>query len=315
LVLLKQEDFKNRLRSQNKDDEFTEVTACCDNPKINAEDGSVVCTRCGSVIERTMHSISVRAYTREEVEKRVQDAPLWRSFGPRTLLGKAGSHTDIKGTPMKSDVKTLFNRLTKINNSLISSIERNFWDAKPQMKMACSKLNIPTYIRETAWRIYQLCAKKKLTMGRSIVGFIAGALYIAIRVHEFPRLLDEVVEATIAPRRTIHKAMGLIIKDILPDMGLKYKPIEPIQLVYRFGSDLYLPMEIQQLAARILETSFRNGYSRVGKDPRGVASAVLYLASKSDHHYRKTQSEVCAVSKITEVTLRTRVADIRNHLR
>jgi len=301
-------DYKNRLNHKKKD--FVEIVQCCSDPIIDDEN---VCRNCGTVVEKVMQSKSKRAYSQEEVESRKVDSPRWREFGPRTLLGKHGAKTDSKGKVIKSDNQSLFNRLGKIQNSLISSIERNFWDAKPQMKLACSKLNIPDYIKETAWRIYAASAKKKLTMGRSIAGFIGGSLYIAIRVHEFPRLLDEVVETMTIPRRPIHQAMGLIVKDVLPELKLKYKPIDPIQLVYRFGNDLEMPMKVQQIGVKILEHASHNGYNRVGKDPRGIASAALYLAGKNGN-IRKTQKEVCEVSKITEVTLRTRVRDLKKKL-
>ncbi|MFX1467658.1 MAG: hypothetical protein ACFFB8_03270 [Promethearchaeota archaeon] len=99
---------------------------------------------------------------------------------------------DYKGQALNAEKKTLFSRLSKIQNSLILRIERNFWEAKPKMKQLVSKLNIPEYIYERAWKIYALATKKKLTMGPSIDGFIAASLYVAIRVHEFPKILEEI---------------------------------------------------------------------------------------------------------------------------
>ena len=40
-----------------------------------------------------------------------------------------------------------------------------------------------------------------------------------------------------------------------------------------------------------------------GKKPMGVAAALIYLAGKTSGHVR-TQAEVCAVAKVSEVTLR-----------
>ncbi|MFX1391561.1 MAG: transcription initiation factor IIB, partial [Promethearchaeota archaeon] len=93
---------------------------------------------------------------------------------------------------MNSKKSVMFSRLSKIQRSLINSLERNLWEAKPKLKLYASKLNIPEYISETAWRIYTEIAKKKLTMGRTIDGFVAASLYAAIRIHEFPKLLEDV---------------------------------------------------------------------------------------------------------------------------
>ncbi|MFW9878593.1 MAG: hypothetical protein ACFFG0_36395, partial [Candidatus Thorarchaeota archaeon] len=85
--------------------------------------------------------------------------------------------------------------------------------------MIVSKLNIPEYIRETAWRIYVETAKKKLTMGRSIDGFIAASLYAAIRIHEFPKLLVDVSEAIMIPNRILFRSLEKIFHEILPSIG------------------------------------------------------------------------------------------------
>ena len=176
-------------------------------------------------------------------------------------------------------------------------------------------MNIPSYIHETAWKIYRRCAEKKLTMGRTIDGFIGGSLYVSIRIHEFPRLLDEVVDAIPINRKVIHRAIGHIVKDVLPEMGMKYKPIHPTQLIFRFGNTLKIPIKVQRMASHILLEIQKKGWDILGKDPRGIAAASLYIANNGMRDIpRVTQAEVCGVSKITEVTLRTRVKDIRMRL-
>jgi transcription initiation factor TFIIB len=221
--------------------------------------------------------------------------------------------TDSKGKSIGAKEQALFSRLSKIQNSLISSIERNFWEAKPKLKMLTSKLNIPEYIAETAWKIYSIVAKKKLTMGRSINGFISGSLYAAIRVHDFPRLLDEVCEASLTPRRTVHRSLAMIIREVLPELNLRYQPITAESLVFRFGNELELPIQIQKNAINMLKDASKNGLKRTGKDPKGLAAACIYIAAKNGC-IRKTQSRVAEIAKITEVTLRSRAKQIKSKL-
>jgi transcription initiation factor TFIIB len=242
------------------------------------------------VIERNLVGNERRAYTVEEVNKRRRTEPRWREFGPRTML--PASKVDSKGRLINARGKTLF---------------------KPKLKMLSSKMNIPEYIKETAWKIYSVVAKKKLTMGRSIDGFIAASLYAAIRVHEFPRLLEEVCEASMTPRRTVHRSLGMVVKEVLPELNLKYKPITAEQLVFRFGNDLGLPMETQKNAINMLVEASKNGLLRTGKDPKGLAASVIYMAAKAGNH-RKTQAEVSEVAKVTEVTLRSRSKQIKSKL-
>ncbi len=284
---------------------------CCDEPSITSKDGNLVCINCGTVQGQDLVSYEERAFTLQEVNIRKRTEKKWRDIGPRTFIGK--ERADSKGNLLNAEGKTLYNRLDKIQTSLIDSLERNKWEAKPKLELLCSKLNIPAYIKETAWRIYIEAAKKKLTMGRSIIGFVAASLYAAIRIHELPRLLDEVSDSELVPRKTVHHALGLLIKIILPKLGLKYKPITSTQLVYRFGNDLNLSMAIQSEAAKMLETASKKGLHNIGKDPRGLAASAIYIVTKRSNE-RRTQAEISEVAKITEVTLRSRAKDIREFL-
>jgi transcription initiation factor TFIIB len=307
-------NYRDRLLSKDDDQDnlpSSKNIECCSTPSIEERDGNKVCLNCGMIKERTYVGNERRAYTVEEIQNRRRTEPRWRDFGPRTML--PSTKTDSKGKSIGPKEQALFSRLSKIQNSLISSIERNFWEAKPKLKMLTSKLNIPEYISETAWKIYSIVAKKKLTMGRSINGFIAGSLYAAIRVHDFPRLLDEVCEASLTPRRTVHRSLAMIIREVLPSLGLRYQPITAESLVFRFGNELELPMKIQKVAINMLRTASKNGLARTGKDPKGLAAACIYIAAK-DGEIRRTQSLVAEIAKITEVTLRSRAKQIKGKL-
>lgn len=306
--------LRDRQKSDNDNEDLKpqkSQTDCCNKPSVQIRDGNRVCLNCGMISQKEFVVNERRAYTIQEIQNRKRTEPRWRDFGPRTML--PNTKTDSKGKSIGAKEQALFSRLSKIQNSLISSIERNFWEAKPKLKMLCSKLNIPDYISDSAWKIYSLVAKKKLTMGRSINGFIAGALYAAIRVHDFPRLLDEVCESSLTPRRTVHRSLAMIIREILPELNLKYQPIKAETLIYRFSNNLELPMEIQKCAIEMLKTASKNGLKRTGKDPKGLAAACIYIAAR-DGNMRKTQSIVADIAKITEVTLRSRAKQIKSKL-
>jgi len=305
------EQYRTLIKNTKIDENNIPQTICCDNPFIESRDGNKVCLNCGIIFERTFVGNERRAYTIEEIQNRRRTEPRWRDFGPRTMLPT--TKTDSKGKSIGAKEQALFSRLSKIQNSLISSIERNFWEAKPKLKMLTSKLNVPEYIAETAWKVYSIVAKKKLTMGRSINGFISGSLYAAIRVHDFPRLLDEICEASLTPRRTVHRSLAMIIREVLPELKLRYQPITAESLVFRFGNELDLPIKIQKKAINMLKCASKNGLKRTGKDPKGLAAACIYIAAKNGS-IRKTQSRVADVAKITEVTLRSRAKQIKSKL-
>jgi len=293
------------------DQDLVKMEDCCEKPSVQSKDGNRLCLNCGMIFQKEFVENERRAYTIEEIQNRKRTEPRWRDFGPRTMLPTV--KTDSKGKSIGAQEQALFLRLSKIQNSLISSIERNFWEAKPKLKMLCSKLNIPEYISESAWKIYSIVAKKKLTMGRSIDGFIAGALYASIRVHDFPRLLDEICDSSLTPRKTVHKSLAMIIREVLPELNLRYQPITAESLIFRFGNELELPMNIQKEARNMLKEASKNGLNRIGKDPKGLAAACIYIAAKKCL-MRKTQSKVAEIAKVTEVTLRSRAKQIKSKL-
>lgn len=297
--------FYRKIRNKTKQEQ------CCANPQVTLNfDGQYVCVNCGVVVGPNLINTERRAYNIEEINSRRRTEPIWRSFGNRTIIGQYNQ--DARGKTLHGSQRALFSRLSKIQGSLINSLERNYWEAKPKLATLCKRLGIPDFIQETAWCMYRLAAKKKLTMGRSIEGFIAGSVYAAIRVHEYPRLLEEVVEFSMLPLRTVHKSLGLIVRKVLPDLKLKYRPIGENVLIYRFGNELDLSMPIQQRAKRMLISAKRQGMQRIGKDPKGIAAAVLYLASK-DTIEKRTQSIIASIARITEVTLRTRAKQIKKY--
>jgi transcription initiation factor TFIIB len=302
------------MKSNNpfKEDEPETAGTCCDNPNILLNNGNFVCHNCGVVAGKELVSHEKRAYTSQEVNDRRRTEPTWRTFGPRTLIGI--SAPDSKGNHLLPRRQAMFNRLSKIQGSLINSLERNFWEAKPKLVALARKLNIPEYVSETAWSIYSEVAKQKLTMGRSIEAFTTASLYASIRIHNFPKLLEEITEVALLPLRSVHRSLALIVRKVLPQLKLKYKPIGPAPLIYRFGADLDLSIGVQKRAFELLSKARQKGLSTMGKDPKGISCAVLYLAAKSTPE-RMTQTRIAEVGHITEVTLRTRAKQVKQLLK
>ena len=133
-------------------------------------------------------------------------------------------------------------------------------------------------------------------------------------MHEFPRLLDEICEASLTPRRTVHRSLAMIVRQILPELNLRYHPITAESLVFRFGNELNLPIDVQKDALNMLIKASVKGLKRTGKDPKGLAAACIYISAKKKS-IRKTQSYVADIAKITEVTLRSRAKQIKERLR
>jgi transcription initiation factor TFIIB len=298
-------------KSKSNHHQFYERENCCDNPSYRIKNGQIVCINCGMISGKCFVTHEKRAYTKLEVNNRRHNEPAWREFGPRTMLST--NNCDFQGKTLSAKSRTLMARLIKIQRSLVNSLERNFWEAKPKLKKLAYKINIPAYIQDTAWRIYCEVAKKRLTMGRSIDGFVSASLYAAIRVHAYPKLLEEVCEGSMVPQRTFFRSLGMIVREILPILDYHYQPISEDQLIFLIGNKLGFPMDVQMEALKIMNRAFKNNSATIGKDPKGIAASTLYVAAKR-FHMNKTQTEISDAAKITEVTLRSRLNDIKHFI-
>jgi len=279
---------------------------CCENPRIVTDPRGRFCIECGAEHGRTFVASGMNIYNAEDVATKKTNESTWRKFGPRTLVGNMGS--DVSG--MEPKLKGRFYRLAKIQGSLIGSVERNLAEARPQLKKLADELNLPRHVRDTAELIYNKVAEKHLTLGRAISGFVAASTYIAIRIGNFMKLLDDVIEAAMVSERTILTAIRLISREVLPELGMRYKFNSDIGLIiFAIGNKLDLPLPVISYAAEHYRNNRKLNRSFVGQNPKGIAAAYLYIACKKFKE-KRTQIEIANMAKITEVTLRARVKEI-----
>jgi transcription initiation factor TFIIB len=292
---------------------YQEKKKCCEEPNIHrSKEGLIICKSCGLVQGRDLVSKERRAYTQEEKYNRIRTEPKRRIFGNRTQI--YSKYKEFYNRDLNSKKKQLYERLNKINNSMVNGWERNLWVAKPKLFIIARKLNIPDYIVETAWRIYVKVAEKKLTMGRSILEFICASLIVASRVNKHPLLIEEIIDIGYSSQRNVFRAVGQIIRKILPKLGMSYTPVKIKTLIYKFSNKLEIHVKNQIKTVNYYKKIAKRGLLRSGKDPKGYAAALLYIALKNTTDF-KTQKELAQIAYITEVTLRNRAKELKKILR
>ena len=74
---------------------------CCSDPYVDIRGGEKVCFNCGMVFGVYFVDDQRRAYSTEEVEKRIQNEPKWRDFGSRTMI--ISNQPDSKGNQFKAE--------------------------------------------------------------------------------------------------------------------------------------------------------------------------------------------------------------------
>ena len=153
--------------------------ACCLMPNIIQDKGYYVCTNCGMVNSKIIYHQTRLAFSFEEKKDRQINEKVYRPYGPRTIINYS---KDSNGSSLSPTNNFKFKRLAKINRGLINGYERNLWIALPILKRLKSVLNIPDYIAEDAFNIYNITAKKKMATGRSIDALLSASIYCAYKM-------------------------------------------------------------------------------------------------------------------------------------
>jgi len=156
-------------------------------------------------------------------------------------------------------------------------------------------------IEQEAASLYRHSVERGLVTGRSIRGVSAACVYIAAREAKLPRRIEDVAKAFDMVSNVEIKELKRTIRLVARNLGTHHIT-GPEEYFEKFHSDLGLPPYVLG-EARDLWNTVKDDLSWQGKKPSGIAGVVLYRASQ-DSTSPRTQSEVCKVSGISEVTLR-----------
>lgn len=281
---------------------------CCSNQNLIERDGFNVCSNCGTTISPIVRELPKGNYSIYEKNPQRQNEKVLTPIGPRTVFK---SYKDGKGNDLSPNSYNKFHRLEKINRGLRTSLERNLWIALPKFKILSGKLDLPSYATEEAYKIYTLSVKKKLTLGRGIDNILAASFYTAIKVYKIARSVEEISDAAQITPKDLMKNFKAIHDEILPLIDVKPKIIPSNRYLIRHHKELDLPMECQKIALELIDCSKKKGMRTSGKDPKGIAAAALYISAQKVNQPR-TQKEICKIMGISEVTLRSRIKELKS---
>jgi len=161
--------------------------------------------------------------------------------------------------------------------------------------------NLPPQIEQEAANLYRHAMKEGIVTGRSIRGVTAACVYIAARQAEIPRRIDVIAKAFDMTTEIEEKELKRTIRLVARKMNTHHIT-GPEEYFEKFHSDLELPPYVLGDTRDLWDKVSKNMVWQ-GKKPSGIAGCMLYKASQNSNSPR-TQSEVCKVSGISEVTLR-----------
>jgi transcription initiation factor TFIIB len=272
------------------------------------DNGEIICRDCGMVIQSAEVSLDMEwnAYTLDEVKNKSRiGGGLTYNVYDRGLSTRFDTRKDYQGKPLDLNTANKMTRLKRFDNQskLYESKKRNLKIALSELERIATALHIPSFLREKAAYIYRKALEKDMIRGRSIDDFVAASIYTACRLENVPRSLKSIANVSQREYKQIGKAYRMIVKK----MGLKPPLDKPMKYLPSMISTLNLDRKVEFEALNMIRRAEKEGRI-VGKNPKAVAAAALYLACV-ETGVEKKYDVICSVAKTSEVTLRKRVRD------
>jgi transcription initiation factor TFIIB len=306
---------------ENKDnpskDTQTLCSICKQKEKIvtDPESGEIICSSCGMVIsdkvEDTSH-LERHIFTGEQIDETrartgAPSSLARHDMGLATIIGRGDR--DASGQKIDSSITSTMQRLRawdfRIHFS--RSSDRSLNIAFNLLNTLKDKLAPSDAIVEKVAYIYRKAQERGFVRGRSIPAVLAAAVYIAYRDLEVPKTMKDIAAASNVKRKNIAR----IYRQLILELDYNVPNPDPVKCIAKVANKSNITEKTKRHALDIMKEVTENEIS-AGKDPMGLAATVLYMScTKTGENI--TQKEICSAAGVTEVTLRNRFKDLKNH--
>ena len=269
---------------------------------LDSDMGEYVCSRCGLVLEEDIPSQEAewRAFTPQERDSRARaGTPTDYSHYDKGLSTVIRVEKDAAGRPLSPKVKQQMWRLRRwqTRSKVHASKSRNLMLAMSELQRLSDILHMPSSVHDMAAIIYRKALNEGLVRGRSIGGMVAGSLYASVRFTKVPRTLKEIA-----------RSYSVIVRNL--DMRM---PVDdPTYYVTKVAEKAKVSSDVEGLAINLMNEAKRR-YATTGKDPSGLAAAIIYLSARMLKE-KVTQAQLAKAANVTEVTVRNRKRDLMKSL-
>lgn len=282
----------------------------CNNVLISdVECGEVFCSTCGIVtVDRTEQTgPEWRSFTSDENRNRQRTgAPLSLARHDKGLYTLIGTNVKDSSHEIDSYLYPSIRKLRNLDNrTQLDASTRNLKEAFSHLDRLRHKLGLSDNIVEKVAYIYRKANEKKLVRGRTISGVLGAAVYIACREIGNPRTLKDIARAINVNRREIRRTYGILVLGL----DLKVPLIDPMNCVNVVANRIGVSEKTKRHAMDIMSIVTESRESN-GKNPMGLAAAILYLSSLAQGESR-IQLVFAQAGGVTEVTIRNLVRGVR----
>jgi len=296
----------------------SQICKICNIEKLavtDPETGEIICRNCGAVILDKIEESDYDWFSlsSEEINNKTRTgAPTSLARHDRGLYTVIGlENRDAAGneidTIMRSKMEKL--RMWDARTQASSSRNRGLRQAFSQLSLLKDKLGLSDAIVEKTAYIYRKAQEKRLTRGRTILGILAAAIYIACRELGIPKTLKEIAMVSNSKPKEIAQDYRLLYFKL----GLKIPITDPIRCVTKVASRAKVNEITKRHAINMMRSVMAEEKS-AQKNPMGLAAAVLYLSCLKYGQKEVTQTSISRAAGITEVTLRNTCKDLKKSI-
>jgi transcription initiation factor TFIIB len=167
------------------------------------------------------------------------------------------------------------------------------------------KLTLTDPVMERAAYYYRKTLQNKLIKGRSIREMVVASIYASCKEMEIPRTLCEICDAANADPIFAGKCYRTMAR------ALRLSPsiVDSTRYISKVADSACVSQKTYRRAVEMLDIVKKNAIS-YGKDPKALATAVLYAACIKENESKISQAKIAAAGSISVVTLRKRFSDI-----
>lgn len=302
------------LTESSQPDEPLSCPLCgCQRIFTDIYNGEEVCVNCGCVINDPPISLGkehqCHSYEEHEESSRHGVYITHRAYdrGFNTVIQ---GNKDAYGNNITKETASNMSRLRRQDNrsKIDDTAARNLNVAMTELDRITTSLHLPSSAKEYAAYVYRQALAADLIRGRSIDSFVAASIYVACRVQGIPRSLKTVISES----KRDGQEVSMTYRFLLKELNIKPPVDAPQKYIPKLAAAVNVSRAVERLASDILSEA-KGTSALVGKDPRGVAGAALYLALEIKGE-RMVQRKIAKACGTTEVTLRNRYRELKNVL-
>jgi transcription initiation factor TFIIB len=265
--------------------------------------GETICTKCGAVITERPTTCEAGPHSNESFGNSVSLA--FPDKGLSTVITSA--NIDASGSTLNHDQIQNVNKiryLDKVSNNNRTQI-RNLKNAFVTMAAIRDKMTLTDPVMERAAYYYRKTLHNKLIKGRSIREMVVASIYASCKEMEVPRTLSEICDAANADPIFAGKCYRTMARELRISPSI----VDSTKYISKVADSACVSQKTYRRAVEMLDVVKKHEIS-YGKDPKALATAVLYAACIKENESKVSQAKIAAAGSISVVTLRKRFSDI-----